>query len=53
MSGDLIDTSLPEARAKQTGNRYGAEVVFSGPAADAVAGVQDRQMIVIARFPPR
>lgn len=38
-------------KVKQLGTSFGAELVFSGPAAGAVAGALDHQMVVIARFP--
>lgn len=38
-------------RVKQLGAQHGAELVFSGPAQGAIAGAQDHEMVVIARFP--
>lgn len=38
-------------KVKQLGATFGAELVFSGPAAGTVAGTLDHQMVVIARFP--
>lgn len=38
-------------KVKRLGTSFGAELVFSGPAAGAVVGEPDHQMVVIARFP--
>ncbi|MEL6959641.1 MAG: DUF1330 domain-containing protein [Pseudomonadota bacterium] len=60
MSALMISTISVKDKAKlgeylpkvsQLRARYGAEMVFRGPAQGAIAGAQDHQMAVVVRFP--
>ncbi len=46
---DKLQEYLP--KVKVLGAEFGAQMVFSGPAAGSVVGALDHQMVVIVRFP--